>query len=58
MVVFFVIVEVELKWFYIVSGKCEGKYIGMYKVIVYKYFEDLSKFNVFIFCFCLLSYVN
>ena len=40
------IAEAEPKWLHIVSGKCEGKYIGMYKVIAYKHPEELSKFGV------------
>lgn len=52
------IAEAEPKWLHIVSGKCEGKYIGMYKVIAYKHPEDLSKFNVSISCFRSLSYAN
>ena len=52
------IAEAEPKWLHIVSGKCEGKYIGMYKVIAYKHPEELSKFGVSIFCFHLTSYVK
>ena len=37
------IAEAEPKWLHIVSGKCEGKYIGMYKVIAYKHPEELSE---------------
>ena len=45
------IAEAEPKWLHIVSGKCEGKYIGMYKVIAYKHPEELSKFGVSSVCF-------
>lgn len=45
------IAEAEPKWLHIVSGKCEGKYIGMYKVIAYKHPEELSEFGVSISCF-------
>ena len=51
------IAEAEPKWLHIVSGKCEGKYIGMYKVIAYKHPEELSKFGVSISCFRWMSYV-
>ena len=50
------IAEAEPKWLHIVSGKCEGKYIGMYKVIAYKHPEELSKFSVSISCFRPMSY--
>lgn len=50
------IAEAEPKWLHIVSGKCEGKYIGMYKVIAYKHPEELSKFSVPISCFRPMSY--
>jgi len=49
------IAEAEPKWLHIVGGKCEGKYIGMYKVIAYKHPEELSKFGVSISCFRLVS---
>lgn len=48
------IAEAEPKWLHIVSGKCEGKFIGMYKVIAYKHPEELSKFGVSISCFRLI----
>lgn len=37
------IAEAEPKWLHIVTGKCEGKYIGLYKVILYKHPETLGK---------------
>ena len=40
------IAEAEPKWLHIVSGKCEGRYIGLYKVIAYKHPEELSKSDV------------
>jgi len=52
------IAEAEPKWLHIVSGKCAGKYIGMYKIIAYKHPEELSKFGVSISCFHLMSYVK
>ncbi|XP_078354930.1 transmembrane protein 127-like [Oculina patagonica] len=38
------IAEAEPKWLHIVSGKCEGKYIGMYKVIAYRHPEKLTSY--------------
>ncbi|XP_020623822.1 transmembrane protein 127-like [Orbicella faveolata] len=38
------IAEAEPKWLHIVGGKCEGKYIGMYKVIAYKHPEELTSY--------------
>ncbi|CAH3014521.1 unnamed protein product [Porites evermanni] len=40
------IAEAEPKWLHIVSGKCQGKYMGLYKVIAYKHPEDLK-----LYCF-------
>jgi len=42
------IAEAEPKWLHIATGKCQGKYIGLYKVIAYKHPQNLSKF----FSFC------
>lgn len=38
------IAEAEPKWLHIVSGKCEGRYIGLYKVIAYKHPEELTSY--------------
>lgn len=41
------IAEAEPKWLHVVTGKCEGKYIGLYKVIAYRHPEELGKFLLF-----------
>ncbi|XP_068709642.1 transmembrane protein 127-like [Montipora capricornis] len=38
------IAEAEPKWLHIITGKCEGKYIGLYKVIAYKHPEVLTSY--------------
>ncbi|EDO31079.1 predicted protein [Nematostella vectensis] len=38
------IAEAEPKWIKIIGGKCNGDYIGLYKVIAYKSSSDLEQF--------------
>jgi len=38
------IAEAEPKWLHIATGKCQGKYIGLYKVIAYKHPQNLSSY--------------
>ncbi|XP_029197685.1 transmembrane protein 127-like [Acropora muricata] len=38
------IAEAEPKWLHILSGKCEGKIIGLYKVVAYKHPEVLTSY--------------